>query len=419
MTSVIEAAPAHTALARRRIGVLIASNLLGGVGVASSVAVGGLLAERLGGTAFAGFAQATSVLGAAVAAIPLASLAARGGRRAALTTGYAIALIGGLVIIASTLMQQFVVLLVGLAMFGVAQAVNLQSRYAAGDNADPAARGRIMSLVIWSTTIGSVLGPNLTNIANEVGFVLGLPELAGPYTFSIAAIAVAGLIIALLYGGEVVARPEPGDPVVATASVGAWAALRWAFANPTARMAVVLTACAHAVMVMVMVMTPIHMQHHGDSLTVVGIVISLHVLGMYAVSPLFGWVADRFGAVRSAAGGVAVLLAAVVLGLIAATAGGAWTPAALTVLGVGWSWCVISASTLLASTPDPRVRVPLQGVTDAGMNYAGAAAAALAGPILALGGFHAVNIAALVLLAPATALVVARLVRGGAPVAGG
>lgn len=415
----IEAAPARTALARRRIGVLIASNLLGGVGVASSVAVGGLLAERLGGTAFAGFAQATSVLGAAVAAIPLAALAARGGRRSALTTGYAIALIGGLVIIASTLLQQFVPLLLGLAMFGVAQAVNLQSRYAASDNADPATRGRIMSLVVWSTTIGSVLGPNLTNVANDFGFVLGLPELAGPYTFSIASIAIAGLIIGLLYGGERAARPERGEPLVARESVGALAALRWAFREPTARMAVVLTACAHAVMVMVMVMTPVHMQRHGDSLTVVGIVISLHVLGMYALSPVFGWAADRFGAVRGAAGGVVVLLAAIVLGLIAATAGGGWTPVALTVLGVGWPWCVISASTLLASTPDPRVRVPLQGVTDAGMNYAGAAAAALAGPILALGGFHAVNIAALVLLAPAAALVVARLARGDAPVVAG
>lgn len=414
VTPAVEA-PAHTALARRRIGVLIASNLLGGVGVASSVAVGGLLAERLGGTAFAGFAQATSVLGAAVAAIPLATLAAKGGRRSALTTGYAIALIGGLVIIAAALFEQFLVLLVGLAMFGVAQAVNLQSRYAASDNADPAARGRIMSLVIWSTTIGSVLGPNLTNVANEFGYVLGLPELAGPYTFSIAAIAVAGVIIGLLYGGEVVAKPEPGDTIVATESVGAFAALRWAFRNPTARMAVVLTASAHAVMVMVMVMTPVHMQHHGDSLTVVGLVISLHILGMYAFSPVFGWLSDRFGAVRSAAGGVAVLAIAIVLGLIAATAGGAWTPVALTVLGIGWSWCVIAASTLLASTPDPRVRVPLQGVTDAGMNYAGAGAAALAGPILAFGGFHAVNVAALVLLAPAAVLVVARVVRGDAP----
>ncbi|MGO1627372.1 MFS transporter [Microbacterium sp.] len=425
----VQATP-PVALARTRIGVLIASNLLGGVGVASSIAVAGLMAERLAGTEFAGFAQAMSVLGAAVAAIPLATLAAKAGRRAALAVGYSIALLGAVTVITAALIEQFILLLIGLAMFGTAQAVNLQSRYAAGENASAAARGRVMSLVIWSTTIGSVAGPNLTNLGNEFGFSLGLPELAGPYVFSAIAIACAATVIVVFYGGDRTRRPSdgiaapdgPGDatdpvrseapaPAAEVARVSAVAALRWAFAHPRARMAVVLTACAHSVMVMVMVMTPVHMQHHGDSLTIVGVVISLHVLGMYALSPLFGWFVDRIGAVRTAAIGVALLLAAVVLGLIAASLGGGWTPTALVVLGIGWSACIISSSTVLASNPDASVKLPLQGVTDAGMNYAGAAAAALAGPILAWGGFHGVNIVALVLLAPAAVLVVVQLVR--------
>ncbi|WP_119696187.1 MFS transporter [Microbacterium halotolerans] len=421
------------ALARTRIGVLIASNLLGGVGVASSIAVAGLMAENLAGTEFAGFAQAMSVLGAAVAAIPLATLAAKAGRRAALAVGYVIALLGAVTVITAALIEQFILLLIGLAMFGTAQAVNLQSRYAAGENASAAARGRVMSLVIWSTTIGSVAGPNLTNLGNELGFSLGLPELAGPYVFSAIAIACAAMVIVIFYGGHRVRKltdgvaaargsgdavaPVGDEPPVAAASatgaarISAMAALRWAFAHPHARMAVVLTACAHSVMVMVMVMTPVHMQHHGDSLTVVGVVISLHVLGMYALSPLFGWCVDRIGAVRTAAGGVVLLLTALVLGLVAASLGGGWTPAALVVLGIGWSACIISSSTVLASNPDVSVKLPLQGVTDAGMNYAGAGAAALAGPILAWGGFHVVNTVALVLLAPAAALVVVQLVR--------
>ncbi|RCS60825.1 MFS transporter [Microbacterium sp. JB110] len=425
----VQATP-PVALARTRIGVLIASNLLGGVGVASSIAVAGLMAERLAGTEFAGLGQAMSVLGAAVAAIPLATLAAKAGRRAALSVGYLIALLGAVTIITAAVVEQFILLLIGLAMFGTAQAVNLQSRYAAGENASAAARGRVMSLVIWSTTIGSVAGPNLTNLGNEFGFSLGLPELAGPYVFSAIAIACAATVIVVFYGGDRTRRPSDviaapngrGDatdsvraeaPGLAAdvARVSAMAALRWAFAHPRARMAVVLTACAHSVMVMVMVMTPVHMQHHGDSLTIVGVVISLHVLGMYALSPLFGWFVDRIGAVRTAAIGVALLLAAVVLGLIAASLGGGWTPTALVVLGIGWSACIISSSTVLASNPDASVKLPLQGVTDAGMNYAGAAAAALAGPILAWGGFHGVNIVALVLLAPAAVLVVVQLVR--------
>ncbi|XVQ85293.1 MFS transporter [Microbispora siamensis] len=177
-----------------------------------------------------------------------------------------------------------------------------------------------------------------------------------------------------------------------------------------------LIAVAHAMMVMVMVMTPLHMQHHGMSLQVVGVVISLHVLGMYALSPVFGWLADRLGAVRTACAGMLMLGAAVVLGFVAASAseGSALTALALIVLGVGWSASMISASALLAGTAADRVRVPLQGATDAGMNYAGAAAAALAGPILAAGGFRAVNVAAAVILVPAVATTVPALCRGRA-----
>ena len=406
----------------RSIGVLIASNLLGGVGVSSGVAVGGLLAETLGGTAVAGLAQAASVLGAAVAAVPLAGMATKRGRRWALSLGYAIAVVGVLLIITSAIVSQLIVLLVGLGLFGVAQAVNLQSRYAAADNAPPASRAQIMSIVIWSTTIGSVAGPNLTAVGDRLGFSLGLPGLVGAYLFSVVSFASAATVIALFFrpgpgpgpgsGSEPrpgLAAPVPDGAAVgakAKSAVGALAALRWARTHPVARFAVVLIACAHAVMVMVMVMTPLHMQHNGMSLELVGIVISLHVLGMYSLSPVFGWLADHWGAVRTAIGGMTILVIAVTLGFLAASAGegSTMTAIALTVLGLGWSACVISASALLASVSADDVRVPLQGATDAGMNYAGAGAAALAGPILALGGFRAVNIAAAVILVPAVIL---------------
>lgn len=178
-----------------------------------------------------------------------------------------------------------------------------------------------------------------------------------------------------------------------------------------ARFAVVLIAVAHAMMVMVMVMTPLHMRHNGMSLELVGIVISLHVLGMYALSPVFGALADRFGGVRVACLGIGILALAVLLGLAAAAWGedSRLTAVALTVLGLGWSASLISASSLLAGVASERVRLPLQGATDAGMNYAGAAAAALAGPMLAFGGFTAVNLAAAVLLVPAVILVVGAL----------
>ncbi|MFI7042362.1 MFS transporter [Microbispora rosea] len=409
----------------RGIGALVTGNLLGGVAVASGIAVGGLLLERLGGTSLAGLGQAASVLGAAVAAVPLAGVAARHGRRRSLALGYAIAALGGVLIVAAAVVAQLVVLLAGLALFGVGQAVNLQSRYAAADGAAPGARARTMSIVIWATTIGSVAGPNLSDVADRFGRWLGLPGLTGPYLFSVVSFALAGAVVAVfLRPAARSSAPASNDAATNGAgtgeagtsarAVGAVTALRWAAADPAARFAVVLIAVAHAMMVMVMVMTPLHMQHHGMSLRLVGVVISLHVLGMYALSPVFGWLADRIGAVRTACGGMLMLAAAVVLGFVAASAaeGSALTALALTVLGLGWSASLISASALLTGTAADHVRVPLQGATDAGMNYAGAAAAALAGPILAGGGFRAVNIAAAVILVPAVVAATAA-VHGG------
>ncbi|MEU8275759.1 MFS transporter [Microbispora bryophytorum] len=404
------------------VGALVVSNLLGGVAVASGIAVGGLLLERFGGTSLAGLGQAASVLGAAVAAVPLAGVAARHGRRRSLALGYAIAVLGGALIVGAAVVAQLVVLLAGLALFGVGQAVNLQSRYAAADGAAPGVRARAMSIVIWATTIGSVAGPNLSEVADRFGRWLGLPGLTGPYVLSVVSFALAGVVVAVfLRPGARSSAPVTNQADTGQA-VGAVAALRWAAADPAARFAVVLVAVAHAMMVMVMVMTPLHMQHHGMSLQLVGVVISVHVLGMYALSPVFGWLTDRLGAVRMACAGMLMLATAVALGFVAASAaeGSALTALALTVLGLGWSASVISASALLTGTAADHVRVPLQGATDAGMNYAGAAAAALAGPILAAGGFHAVNVAAAVILVPAVAAATAAVrrgrVAGGSPV---
>ncbi|MFC8801224.1 MFS transporter [Promicromonospora sp. NPDC057138] len=404
--------------ARRNLVVLVFSNLLAGVGVASGAAVGALLAESLGGTSMAGLAQAVGVLAAAVASIPLATLAQVRGRRWALSLGYTLSTVGALLIVTAAVLGQLVVLLVGLTLYGVANATNLQSRYAAADNVGSGTRARTMSIVLWSTTVGSVVGPNLAAPGADVGGGLGVPALGGPYLFSVVAYLLAGLLLAALY------RDRAGSAAVASATTavgrtGALTALRWAWAHPRARFAVVTTAVAHSVMIMVMVMTPVHMQHGGMSLQLVGIVISLHVLGMFALSPVFGWLADRFGPLRVAGGGMALQAAAVALGFTAAAmvpdagahAGhGAATPpldtevltaVALVLLGLGWSACVIASSAVLASVAEPHVKLPLQGATDALMNYFGAGSAALAGPLLAWGGFQAVNTAGAVLLLPA------------------
>lgn len=388
----------------RSLIALVLTNVLGGIGVASGIAVGALLVASMGGTALAGVGQALSVLGAALLAVPLANLAARRGRRRSLATGYAIAAGGALVILVGARLDWFVLLLLGLVAFGAAQATNLQTRYAAAELATPAHRATVMSTVIWATTIGSVLGPNLSSLGAALGRRFDVPDLAGPYLFSLAGFLLALVAVAALFA----ARPTaPTGPVNAPAASGtatrpasAIGALRWASRHPVARFAVLLIAVGHAVMVGIMSMTPLHLQAHDHGLSAVGLTISLHILGMYAFSPVVGALVDRFGAMRAALAGLLLLGLSAVLILIA-PASFVSVVAALVLLGLGWSFTIISGSALLAGVDSGEVRVPLQGATDALMNYAGAGAALLGGPLFAWIGFGGLAIAAGTLIMPA------------------
>lgn len=394
--------PMSASNASRSLWVLIASNILGGIGVASGISVGALLTQYIGGTAWAGVGQAASVLGAGLAAVPLASIAARAGRRRALTVGYAVSLVGGLVVLWAAAIGSLVLLLAGLTAFGAAQAANLQTRYAASDSAAPQSRAKTMSLVIWATTIGSVMGPNLMGAGAAAGNRVGLPELAGPYLFAVVAFAAAGIIIGLLLPGGLPTQDQGQQQARPKRAVSAPAALKWASKHPVARFAVLLIAVAHAVMVGLMSMTSVHLADHHHGLQVIGMVISLHILGMYAFSPVFGWLADRFGAMKLALAALVTLAVSVGLGWIAG-----WdadlpvTVAALTLLGLGWSAALISSSALLANVDSGEVRVPLQGATDAVMSYSGAAAAIVGGPVLAAIGYSGLSLASGVLLIPA------------------
>lgn len=374
------------------------TNVFGGIGVAAGIAAAALLVQEVAGTAWSGFGAALAVLGAGLAAVPLAQLAARRGRGRALATGYVVAAVGAVGVVLGAVLGSVAVLFTALLVVGTGQASNLQTRFAGADYADGPRRATVMSLVFWATTIGSVLGPNLVTPGASLAGTLRLPGLAGSFVFAVLAFVCAAVLAAFL--PRAVAVAPSGGP--STRAVGAPAALRWAMGNPTARYAVLLTAVAHGVMVGVMSMTPVQLRGHGHGLEIVGLVISLHILGMFALSPVFGWLADRIGAIRVSGIGLAVLLVAVLLGLVAAASGRlAFTTVALVLLGLGWSASLLSASAMLAGIDSGDVRVPLQGASDALMNYVAAGAAMLGGPVMAYLGYGGLNVGAGLLLAPA------------------
>ena len=402
------AAPAGDHLRRRVVRVLAAGQVLGGLGGGATLSLGALLLTEVSGSAaWSGMAATMATLGAALLAVPLARLAQARGRRVSLSTGAVVAVAGGGVVVAAAVVGSLVLLLAGLLLMGAGQALNLQARFAATDLATAATRGRDLSLVVWSTTVGAVAGPNLFEPGEAVGRGLGLPPFTGGFVIS----GVAQLLGAVVY--LVALRPDPLLAATAAAAAaeraagdvpppgaqgrpeGGLAVLR---SSPAARRAVATVALSHAVMVALMSMTPVHLTGHGASLGLVGLTISLHVAGMYALSPVFGALTDRVGARAVVLGGQGLLAAALLLSLVGAD-DATWVTASLVLLGLGWSAATVAGSTLVSAAVEPRRRPRLQCVSDAAMGLVGAAGGALAGPTLARAGFDGLAGVLLVLVA--------------------
>ena len=408
------------AVQRRTLWTLVAAQALGGLGTTIGIAVAALLAAQISGaTSLAGLAQTCQVLGAAVASFLLAHLMGRKGRRPGLLLGYVLGSIGAALCVLAGVVGSFATLLVGTCLLGATTAANGQSRYAATDLARPAKRARALSTVVWATTIGAVAGPNLTGVAGRLALHVGIPRLTGPFLVALAGMLLAAGVIGLFL------RPDPllvaREAALAHRPVARsgphWSrVLTVARERPAVAAGVAALALGHAVMVSVMVMTPLHMSEGHAGLELIGIVISVHVLGMYAFAPVVGWAADRFGRPRVLIAASVVLLLAL---LLAGTSpmGASWRIGlGLFLLGVGWSMTTVAASALLSESAPDAVRTDVQGAADLVMGLVAAAAGALAGLIVGVLDYAALTLfAALLAAGVATAAEVARRTTGPRP----
>lgn len=405
--TILESAVDRPALQRRVIRTLVATQILGGVGMASGIAVGALLAEELSGTeALAGVGTTSQVLGSALITIPVARAIAARGRRVGQSLGLAVAFVGAALVITAAVAGSFPLFLVGMFLFGGGTTANNQARYAAADLAAPTHRGRDLSIVVWATTIGSVAGPNLVGPGVSVARLVGIPDLAGSFVFSLCGFLLAWVVVSRLLRPDplLTARaleateheeraqrhtdgladgtttgPAPTAPNHDGSMGRGLAVIR---ANARALRAVLVMGLGHLVMVSVMVMTPIHMKHGHAELEVIGFVISIHILGMYVLSPVVGTAVDRWGGQLVAMVGGAVLTLAAVLAALSDAGWSALLLAALFLLGVGWSCTLVSGSTLLTGAVETDERPATQGLADVFMGLAGAGGGAVAGVVV-------------------------------------
>ncbi|WFE44375.1 MFS transporter [Verrucosispora sp. WMMD1129] len=443
LTTTPTAHPDVAPIQRRTLRLLFTTQIVGGIGVTIGISVGALLAAEIAGTAVAGLAQSAAVVGAALLAVPVTRIITGYGRRPGLAVAYVVGALGGALVVLAAATRSVPLLFLGMLLFGGGSAANLQARYAAVDLAEPDRRARQLSLIVWATTIGAVAAPNFAALADRTTSGWGLPTLSGPFAFSaVAFVLAAGVLLLwlrpdpLLTARRLAAAragasepppsgppPVPAEPAQAASALApagpvpvpapsarrgvgmraAWSVVR---ARPAARLGVSAVAVGHLVMVAVMAMTPVHLREYyavDEVLPVVGLVLSLHIAGMYALAPVVGWLADRFGRRPVILGGIATLLAACA---VAGTAGH-HTPrltVGLILLGLGWSATMVAGSTLLSESVPDEVRPSAQGLSDLLMGLAGASAGALSGFVMQLAGYPVLTLLAAVAVAPLLAL---------------
>ncbi|CAM5567600.1 putative MFS-type transporter YdeG [Streptomyces tanashiensis] len=399
--------PAELPALRRRVqAALIATQILGGLGIAIGFALAAVLARDVSGTeALSGLASTASVAGSALLAMPLATLMARRGRRAGLVLAYLLGALGAGVVVLGAVLGNFPVLLVGLVGFGAGSSANLAARFAAADLAEPDRRARAISTVVWATTIGAVLGPNVAAPAGKSVSGLGIPAAAGPFVWAAGVFVLAAAVVAVLLRPDplLTARALDAGPGEAAEGRSLRAGMDAVRKSPRARLALVTIAGSHTAMVSIMSMTPVALTHHGADIQLIGLVISGHIAGMYAFSPLMGWLSDRLG--RLAVIGLAVGLIGAAA-LVAGTAGPSHgrTALGLFVLGLGWSAGLVSGSALLTDSVPQAARAAVQGLSDFVMNTAAGVGGLAAGLIVSQAGYGPLNAIAACLLLPMAAL---------------
>ncbi|OLF16767.1 MFS transporter [Actinophytocola xanthii] len=353
---------------------------------------GTLLAAAAAGSGWSGLPSACGVLGSALGTLGAGTVMARRGSRPVLLAMYGLAVAGALVAFAAAAGTVFAVLLVGMVLVGIGNGAAQLSRYVAAELYPVRRRGFGLSVIVWAGTVGAVAGPALLAPGARVGEWLGLPALAGPVLVAAVASGLALLATATLPR----VPPPPARPRLS--AVTAFAALR----RPVVLTPLVAMVAAQLAMVAVMTMTPLQLEHHGHGLDVVGWTLAAHMIGMFALAPLSGRIADRLGGRVTIGLGIGALVLAAAA---SAPAGGVELSFGLFLLGYGWNLVFVGGSSLLSRDLPAEERIQLQGVVDAVVWGSSALASLAAGTLFHAGGYALVAVVGgLVAVAPVVLL---------------
>ncbi|MGE7130857.1 MFS transporter [Lysinibacillus xylanilyticus] len=396
MDTYIDSPEKLKSLYKRVLIVVSLSQVFGGAGLAAGITVGALLAQQMLGTdAYAGVPSALFTLGSAGAALIVGKLSQRYGRRTGLSTGFFVGGLGAIGVVIAAITNSVILLFASLFIYGAGTASNLQARYAGTDLANNKQRAKAISTTMVMTTFGAVAGPNLVEIMGKVALSMGVPSLAGPFILSATAFILAGLVLFIML------RPDPleiAKMIEADRRENEYgnkteSLSEKAISKRGLTVGATVMVLTQIVMVAIMTMTPVHMKHHGHGLSEVGIVIGFHVGSMYLPSLVTGVLADKIGrTAMSIASGVTLLCA----GLLAAFAPSdsmVLLIVALSLLGLGWNFGLISGTAQIVDSTEPSTRAKTQGKIDVLVALAGASGGALSGMVVANASYATLSLA--------------------------
>jgi len=381
----------HTQLASKITRVLFFTMSASTAGVIAASTVGPIVGANLSSSpSLAGAPAAAFLLGLAFGALGWGALMARTGRRPGMILGLVVGAAGAATSAVAIIIHQFGMFLLGLWLLGNGQASVQLGRFVAAEVHPPQERGRAISNVVLGGTVGSILGPLLVGPLGRWSATSGFDELAGPF---IGTLLFFGLALILVF---IWLRPEPRElakqidrlyPSEGSATQASRSFLT-ILKEPSVAVAIATMVTAQVVMVMLMVMTALHMRDHQHGLGQVSMVISSHTFGMYAFSIISGKLADRWGRVPVILTGCGTLL----LANLAATLSPDVLPlaVALFLLGLGWNFCFVGGSSLLADQLAPAERARIQGTNDLLVALASASGSLGSGLIYALLGFNGI-----------------------------
>jgi predicted MFS family arabinose efflux permease len=251
--------------------------------------------------------------------------------------------------------------------------------------------------------------------AGEFGESIGLPPYAGAYLLPVIFVGAAAILSFSML------RPDPYTLADRSALEeddrhADGTSMERILRRPNVLVAIVALVTGQVVMVLVMTMTPLHMTQHGHGLTAVGLVISAHTFGMFALSPISGRLTDRFGSTRVVIVGLTVIAFSAVLSAAAPPEGGVLLFLALFLLGYGWNMGYVAGSTMLTAGLGLAERTRIEGVTDSLIWSSAAAASLSSGLVVAAAGYATLGLMGAALVVIPLWLLVAR--RRAAGVAG-